>query len=674
MQKIGEKLFRWRYLIGIFLFISCVVLELHGSSLNVWLEWLPGGQQNSELVFGKLRNIRSDEWAVFTPLTLAQKDNPLGAFSYFSTLTRGGMTDSFIVYGQPVWNPMMIFRIFQAGYLFFSAGKGMAFFWNGREIALFLVTIELGMVLTNKNKLLSTALAFMVLFAPMIQWWYAINGLVEMLITGQLAVLVVHYYMRTTNYWFRFILILLLIWCGGTYILTFYPAWMVSFGYVWLVLIISVIVNNRKKFYWNWKCDGLLVLVFFVLFGGSMVYTFHKSWDCVQAVLNSAYPGKRVSVGGQVPWTALLAGSNLFFPYRTEMIPFLRRAEMPVCEFALFMDFFPIGTLFAIYVMIRRNKADCYLILLFLVDSLFACYTLIPFPEWLAKVTLLSFSSSNRVAETITFVRLLELFRAVGLYAKQKSSIYLRQKNVRNRKKRKRRNVIDYRLLKIKFMITAVLSVITAVIMGIVNRIILLDYLRIIDTIIIIFVFFFVGFLVWNSNYRRILTGFCVLVIGISLIVGMTVNPLQKGLKQVKENPLVVQMKQIDQEDPGIWITEYMQFPYGNIPLLAGVASLNATNVYPNVNQWAILDSNRTQEEIYNRYAHICMRLVNESASFTLNGTDMFSVDLNPHDLARLNVKYILSNRNLEQFTGIDYRFERKAQIEQFQIYKVIRN
>ena len=71
MQRIGKQLFYYRYLIGIIIFMICVGLELHGSSLNIWLQWLPGGQQNNELIFGKLRAIRSDEWAVFTPLTLA---------------------------------------------------------------------------------------------------------------------------------------------------------------------------------------------------------------------------------------------------------------------------------------------------------------------------------------------------------------------------------------------------------------------------------------------------------------------------------------------------------------------------------------------------------------------------------------------------------------------------
>ena len=248
MQRIGKQLFCYRYLIGIIIFMVCVGLELHGSSLNIWLQWLPGGQQNNELIFGKLRAIRSDEWAVFTPLTLAQRYNPLGAYSYFSTIVRGGITDCFIVYGQPVWNPMMIFRIFQVGFLFLTAGQGMAFFWVGRGIVLFLISVEMGILLTNGNKFLSVAFAAMMLFAPMVQWWYAINGLVEMLIAGQLAVFAVYQYMRTTRYFIRFLLTLALVWCGGTYILTFYPAWMVPFAYVWLVLLISVILKIKIHF------------------------------------------------------------------------------------------------------------------------------------------------------------------------------------------------------------------------------------------------------------------------------------------------------------------------------------------------------------------------------------------------------------------------------------------
>lgn len=48
----------------------------------------------------------------------------------------------------------ILFRPFYWGYLFLSIGKGMAF-WCGRYIALFLVSFEFGMLLTEKKKGLS---------------------------------------------------------------------------------------------------------------------------------------------------------------------------------------------------------------------------------------------------------------------------------------------------------------------------------------------------------------------------------------------------------------------------------------------------------------------------------------------------------------------------------------
>lgn len=652
MQKVGNTLFRYRYIIALILFFICIILELHGSSFNLWLEWLPGNQQNEELLFGKLREIRSDEWAVFTPLTLAQKDNPLGAFSYFSTLTRGGITDSFIVYGQPVWSPLMVFRIFQVGFLLLDMGKGMACFWIGRGIALFLVTIEMGMLLTKKNKLLSTALGFMVVFAPMVQWWYAINGFVEMLITGQLAVLVVDKYMRTKRYLIRFGLILALVWCGGTYVLTFYPAWMVPLAYIWLVLLIGVILKNKDNFQWRWKYDTPLILFFFLLLGGSLFYAFYKSWDCIQAVLNTVYPGKRVSVGGDVSWVSMLTGLDLFLPYRDI-------TTASASELAVFMDFFPIGTIFAFFVMIKRKKADIYLTLLLIIDLLFTGYTVIGFPEWLAKITLLSFSTSSRVATTITLVRLFELFRAVGLYAKECPPLRVR-----------RRWGSDY----VRAFVGVMVVVLIAAQMGVVNYKIAPDYLSKMDAIIIAVLFFVIGWFVWNSNQNHMARMFSIICIIISFVAGATVNPIQKGLSQVKENPLLVQMKAIDQEDPGIWITEDMGFPCGNLPLLAGVPSLTATNVYPNLDEWAILDPQGLQENIYNRYAHISITLVNEPTSFLLNGMDWFTINLNPDDLDKLNVKYLISQRDLTQFNRTSYYFEEKLQMEQYRIYKIIKN
>ena len=48
--------------------------------------------------------------------------------------------------------------------------------------------------------MLSLASALLVAFSSQVQWWFAVNSLVEMLVFGQLAVLIVHYFMVTKKY------------------------------------------------------------------------------------------------------------------------------------------------------------------------------------------------------------------------------------------------------------------------------------------------------------------------------------------------------------------------------------------------------------------------------------------------------------------------------------------
>lgn len=85
-------------------------------------------QNTSETLIGISRSIRSDEWAVNTPMMISQYFNNAAPFPYFSETIRGALTDVFIVYGQPVLNIVEIFRPFHWGYLLLSPAKGLAFF------------------------------------------------------------------------------------------------------------------------------------------------------------------------------------------------------------------------------------------------------------------------------------------------------------------------------------------------------------------------------------------------------------------------------------------------------------------------------------------------------------------------------------------------------------------
>lgn len=179
-------------------------------------------------------------------MAFAQYYDPQGAYPYFGQVMRGAITDSFIVYGQPVWDIAVLFCPFHWGYLLLGAERGLSFFWCARLIALFMVTFELSMLLTNRKRVLSLASALLVAFSSQVQWWFAVNSLVEMLVFGQLAVLIVHYFMVTKKIWARTLLMIGMAFCGGAYILTFYPSWQVPLGYAFLALIVGVIIVDPQ--------------------------------------------------------------------------------------------------------------------------------------------------------------------------------------------------------------------------------------------------------------------------------------------------------------------------------------------------------------------------------------------------------------------------------------------
>ena len=122
--RLTEFLYTWRFAIAAGMFVLCVACELNGSSIGAWQAYL-GGTDTGTLL-GAARPIRSDEWAVSTPMLLSQYRNAGGAFPYYSDTVRGAVTDMFMVYGQPVKDIAMIFKPFYWGYLFLPAGMGLA--------------------------------------------------------------------------------------------------------------------------------------------------------------------------------------------------------------------------------------------------------------------------------------------------------------------------------------------------------------------------------------------------------------------------------------------------------------------------------------------------------------------------------------------------------------------
>jgi len=632
-KKVWDNIYKYRYVIALAVFAFCVIFELSGSSISYWSAILPNVEPDSVgTLFHSANSYRSDEFGINTIFAIAQDKNVYQTFPYFSDIVRGTSTDMFIVYGQPVLHYGILFRPFQIGYLLLGSSRGLSFFWCGRLIALIMVSFEFGMMLSKGKKPCSVIYSLLVSFSPAICWWFAINGFVEMLVFGQLCAIMLAKYMQTDDFKKRILYSLVFFWSGGCYILVFYPAWQVILGYVFLSIFIWVIISNGKNFKWNLKRDLPIIIVSAVIIGGLVFSLLYKSRDTISAVMNTAYPGKRVSIERLDLKELFAYGYNLFLPV----------VQGDNVSSWVFIDFFPIGILAALYVIFFEKKRDSLLICLLVVQAFMIIMYVAPIPVFIIKITMLSQVPAFRMIIGVGFANILLLIRSIMLIEKKNK----------------------YVLIAISIVFSIVLCYFAK------KAVLYFNCTR--PMIAAMFVFFAIGayaFLAYNG--KAVSNIIITAVLGVIILDGCMVNPVQKGMDFIFENELVKKINTIAEKDDGRWVVDANGYPANNLPLLAGAKTFNSSNVYPQIDTWKKIDKNSEFEEIYNRYAHITTEIVPDSqAGFELIQADYMKVKFKAADLKTLEIEYILTLRPLEEFSNDEVAFEQIDTCGQYYIYR----
>ena len=636
IKKTTEFIYKYRYYIAIIVFILCVMLEISGSSIGVWKEFINAGEIKDGVLLGKSRGIRSDEWAVFTPMIFSQK---FDGFKYFSNIIRGDVTDVFIVYGLPIINILQIFRPFQLGFLFLGIAKGLSFFWCGRFIALFLVSFELNMIICKKNKLISFVGAIMITLAPMIQWWFAVNGIVEIFVFGGLALILLKKYMNEQSFKNRCLYLLLMVICAVGYIIVLYPAWQIPMFYVFLAIAIWIIIDNRKQCKIN-KKDIFTIIGAVILFLICIIYIFSKSLDTIKIVMNTVYPGARNETGGTAKFSYFDYLMNVFMPFKAEGI------TTNTCEKATMFGLFPLGIIISCVVMYKEKKKDLLLILLLISYSFLSIWCIVGFPEIIAKITLMKNSQAQRCMLSVGYLDILLLIRSFSTIKIQINR-------------------------HIAIIVSILLSIIMITICKINNRAYINIKMAIAMAIMCIYLFYFA--LRFNTKYANYL--FSIGIMFVMIMGGATINPIRKGVDIIYKNDIIKEIEKVNQEKQGKWIAEGFDFPIPNYLLMAGASTINSTNTYPDLERWQMIDEKRKYEDIYNRYAHIKINLVqsedNYDNKFILKQADVFEVNILPEELKKLEVEYIFTPNELEKFETEQIRFEKIYSNNNYNIFRI---
>lgn len=617
-KQVTDLIYQYRFALSFLLLILLVSFQISGSSMGCWQSFL--GDAPTGVLLGGPRAIRSDEWGTLTPLCFRQEYNTLGAYNRYSSTLGMVRTDNMLVYGQPAWDILTLFRPFYWGYLFFGSERGLSWFWCARFMALFLSWFELGMLISDGQKKLSVLLAVCVSFAPFLQWWFAINGLAEMLIYGACFVLGSNYLVSRAFHPRKIVVAVGMAVCAVGYVLTFYPTWMVpvAWGFVPLFLWVIIWKANRKLLR---RVDVVPWLLIFGITVAGLATLAITSWDVILAELNSVYPGNAPqSSGGHGFWWMM--------KYPISLLGRINKNDPLIVENSSIICFAPTGFLLALWGVLKEKKKDPLLFLLLGMDLFFAWYYCIGVPSWLAKVTLLSFTNSNRGPQVLGFFQLTLFIRALSLKEKSPG--------------------------KIGSAVAALIVSCIPVIMawgftkydtsGCVTEYFDVGW-KLIGVWMILFLLFSLLFYARRNKNTATVIGCCVAVV----VSSGWINPIMKGTPAVTHSGTMQAIRDIVKSEPSaIWLTVDMAYPKTNIPAMAGADCFNTTQTYPQMERWAILDETGAYEDMYNRYCHIGATLGTET-SFELLNTDYVNVTLSPETFKKLKIKYVMSDNSFDE-------------------------
>jgi hypothetical protein len=638
----ADGVIKYRYIIALFVFALLVVFKINGSNLGSW-ERIFGQTGKSSVVAGTAKDIRSDEWEVYFPICIAQQ-NSKTPFSVTNPDISQYGKNVLIVMDAPVADIYDGSQPLLWGFFFLKADYAISWYWDMKLILMILLSFELCMILTKRDKMISLIGAVWIAFSPAVQWWFAQHVGTNVLYIE--AIVVTFYYFlkyhdRTAlQILFAFLFSLS---CLG-FLIPLYPPVQIPFGILAVILMALIYTDFRKTIAIR-KKDLIIAGAAAVFILCMLVHLYLLVRNVIPLMSNTVYPGKRVSTGGGTPsFDFYVFLTNIWLPYENVAIP----NENP-CELSSFFNFLP-AVLAALPVLFiwqkNRDRSLKYGIALAVFSGFFALYMAFSFVSPIvAKFTLLSYVPGSRAMLAYGFSAML-------------LSIWVLSALVRSGGVRRLYAVAVAAAVSVTYLLAVELT-------GMKANIQLRQYL------VLIVVFGILNYLLLRGRKRI----FCLLMICVVLAAGIPVNPINIGAGALVKSTLSQEVQAIAKSDPdAVWIADDCGDAIDDMIYANGAKSAGGISNYPSYAQWAAIDPQRKYAFVYNRSAHVSFQISQSKTAFNLLWLAGFQVSINENDLSKLKVKYIISPRNLTGMSSAAVRFKQvyPAVGEGYMVFRVV--
>lgn len=643
-RSLGISFIKWRYVIALFALICSVSLNLNGSSIANWNNfgvretvsgvqsetktvddyqgfqklklWVPSLYRTDDTIIGSPRPIRSDEWLVQTPFYLSQVKTG-NHFTNKSYQVTG--QNMMLAYNVSSWHISTIGKPFNWGFLFLGASRGLSWYWSFKIIAMLLLAYEFAMILTSRRKLLSAVSSFWITFTPTVQWWF-MQHLGDVVFFSLLIMVSIYHYFNSEKKVFKILMAINLIIALIGFPLIIYPAFQVPFAYI--ILLFTVIqffkaLRNKKVTLFD------VIVITLTLFVSLTIdaLTIYQSWDAISATLHTVYPGKRISVGGEYTWKNL---SDFLFNI---VLPFKVPQVSNQVELSSSFNFLLYILLILPFVIKRKDiNKNIFGIVLVVYSLMLMLYSIVGIPTVLSKLTLFSYVPFSRSWQSMSVIA---VFASIWFI----SFIWDKLERVKLTK-----------ILPSLFIVT-----ILYLYRGLTDDI-YKNYLGRFTSVILI-VIMLIAFICILYRKKRIFYPIMLVIITVS---GLTVNPLTHGIAAIENKLLSHEVESIVGKNPNaIWMSDSTNL-YHFVQMF-GAKSIDGVRFYPDRQLMSKIDKQNQYEDVWNRYAHLKYSLTNENTSMTTPVPDNVNINLNINELKDLNVKYILTTRDLNKEFGSSF-------------------
>ena len=610
------------YIFPLFLFLIAAVLsafKLNGSSVGMYNQYFYGtGFKDPNLLLGQIRSIRSDEWMVGTPWTMAQaRDN----FAVNNDLYLAGQ--NFSLTDAPVKSWIAIFEPQHWAFFILPLEQAFAFKWWFKAFFLATAVYVLVMMLTGDDVPVSALAALSFVFSPFIQWWYS-TSVTEIASCGIFTFI---FFIQIINNIARPIRSLIngfmFVYFAVCFAITMYPPFQIPLAMFFFFVGVGYLLSKWRELGVKNIRRLMVVVTVCIISIGILLASYYVSNEfSIRSLANTVYPGVRQSGGGNLGFLKSIAGifniqllDNISPPK-----PFGGNQSEASSFFFYSFLLLPFYLFFLVRSIVRRQHIDLPLLFSLVSLGIFLVWGKFNLPSILAKLLLLNFVDPYRMLFALGIIN-----HIIIIY-------YLARLKIAQS--------LEYKIIAAIYSVGTSFAVYR---MGIYIKANWPKYLDSNPKILLISIA--VGTMMALLLYQKKLAFFSAFL-AFTLLSTFSVNPVYRGLSPLRDEKFVEVVDRIHAQDPQAAWAAYDSLILGNYLASNGLKVLNGTYYYPNLAFWSQFDSTGEYSDVYNRFEHVTLVSSNDPdrIEFLLPQADVIQIKISPCNrlLKKLGVKYYI--------------------------------